>query len=140
MFSHRHDLIVEWGDCDPAGIVFYPRFFAMFDAATASLLEAASGRPRIRLIEDCRILGWPMVDTSAQFHAPVRFDDRVSIESRVTHVGTASFAIAQRLTRGETLCVEAMEMRVWSIRDEQDGHIRSQPIPAWLRAALGVKA
>ena len=32
---------IEWGECDPAGIVFYPRFFAMFDNATTLLFSTA---------------------------------------------------------------------------------------------------
>ncbi len=31
---------VEWGDCDPAGIVFYPNFYAWFDASSHALLDA----------------------------------------------------------------------------------------------------
>ena len=34
MFSNRRTVRIEWGDCDAAGIVFYPRYFAMFDAST----------------------------------------------------------------------------------------------------------
>ncbi len=36
MFSNTRTLRIEWGDCDPAGIVFYPRYFAMFDTSTTS--------------------------------------------------------------------------------------------------------
>src|ERR1017187_5514616 len=32
---------IEWGDCDPAGIVFYPRYFEIFDASTSALFERA---------------------------------------------------------------------------------------------------
>ena len=39
----------RWGDCDPAGIVFYPRYFAMFDHSTVLLIEAALG---IRKLEN----------------------------------------------------------------------------------------
>lgn len=30
MYVNRRRVTIEWGDCDPAGIVFYPRYFAMF--------------------------------------------------------------------------------------------------------------
>ena len=35
---------IEWGDCDPMGIIFYPRYFAIFDACTTMLIERALGR------------------------------------------------------------------------------------------------
>ena len=34
MLSNTRTLRIEWGDCDPAGIVFYLRYFAMFDIST----------------------------------------------------------------------------------------------------------
>jgi len=45
MFMNRRTVRIEWGDCDPAGIVFYPRYMAMFDHSTVLLLEAALGQP-----------------------------------------------------------------------------------------------
>ena len=44
MFVSKRERYVEWGDCDPAGIVFNPRFFEWFDAATAGIFTAVSGR------------------------------------------------------------------------------------------------
>ena len=41
MCSNKLARRIEWGDCDPAGIVFNPRFFAFFDDATTLLVEAA---------------------------------------------------------------------------------------------------
>jgi 4-hydroxybenzoyl-CoA thioesterase len=136
MFSNSHDLTVEWGDCDPAGIVFYPRFFAMFDAATAFLLEAASGMPRARLIRHYAVLGWPMVDTRSIFRRPVTFDDRVRIDSHATRVGTTSFTIEHRLLHEDILCVECTETRVWAVPGGEPGSVKSQPLPDALRLRL----
>ena len=41
MFVHRRDVQIQWGDCDPANIVYYPRYFAMFDDSTSIMFEAA---------------------------------------------------------------------------------------------------
>ena len=41
MLTNTQQILIAWGDCDPAGIVFYPRYFAWFDAATAALFAAA---------------------------------------------------------------------------------------------------
>ena len=43
MLVNRRLVRIEWGDCDPAGIVYYPRYFAMFDASTTALIERALG-------------------------------------------------------------------------------------------------
>ena len=52
MLVNTRRLAIEWGDCDPAGIVFYPRYFAMFDASTASLFQRALLSRRAALVEE----------------------------------------------------------------------------------------
>ena len=43
MLTYVRNTRIEWGDCDPAGIVFYPRYFAMFDSCTTGLFSQALG-------------------------------------------------------------------------------------------------
>ena len=47
MLVNSRQVEIEFGDCDPAGIVYYPNYFRMFDAATAHLFEAALGMKKI---------------------------------------------------------------------------------------------
>lgn len=137
MFANSRLWTVEWGDCDPAGIVFYPRFFAAFDTSTSRLLEAAAGMRKSEIIRRNNIIGWPMVDTGAQFFAPATYGDEVTIESRITKVGRASFNLAHRILRGDVLCVEATETRVWTAAREGEGAgIGSVPLPEGLAAKL----
>ena len=42
MLTNTRTIRVQWGDCDPAGIVFYPRYFEWFDACTILLFEKAT--------------------------------------------------------------------------------------------------
>lgn len=130
MFVNTRTWIVEWGDCDPAGIVFYPRFFAAFDTSTSRLIEAATGRKKAEIIRSNGIIGWPMVDTRARFMNPASFGDEVEIETRITKVGRSSFALEHRLFKDGTLCIEATEVRVWAAarRDGNPG-IEGIPLP-----------
>ena len=66
MFMNRRTVRIEWGDCDPAGIVFYPRYMAMFDHSTVVLLEAALGLNKYQLYEKYDFDGYPMVETRAR--------------------------------------------------------------------------
>ena len=68
---------VQFGDCDPAGIVFYPRYFAMFDHSTVLLIERALGIPKHRLYETYDFAGYPSVATRARFLIPSSFGDDV---------------------------------------------------------------
>lgn len=119
-FTNTRDLVIEWGDCDPAGIVFYPRYFAMFDWSTASLFAAALGMPKPAFIKQFGIVGIPMVDTRARFHVPSSFGDAVTIESQIEKFGRTSFDVRHRLLRGDTLGVECTETRVWAGRHPDD--------------------
>lgn len=129
MLVNRKELHIEWGDCDPAGIVYYPRYFEFFDGCTNSLFEKA-GLPKHEMIEKYKILGIPMVETSARFFVPSAFGDNVVVESRVSHWGKSSFSVEHKLFKGEVLAVEGSEKRVWTVRAAGDAkRIHSQPIP-----------
>jgi hypothetical protein len=67
MFVHRRDVQIQWGDCDPANIVYYPRYFAMFDDSTSIMFEAA-GFSKQDIVKKYGLVGIPMVDTRAKFH------------------------------------------------------------------------
>ncbi len=118
MLSNRRTLTIEWGHCDPAGIVFYPRYFEYFDASTALLLTK-TGLGKARLREKHNILGFPMVDTHARFKLPSRYGDEVTIETVVTRVGNSSFDIHHTLlTADDRTGIQCTETRVW-VREEQ---------------------
>ena len=130
MRTHRRSLRIEWGDCDPAGIVFYPRYFAMFDASTALLFEHVLGLRKAEMIAKYGIVGWPMVDTRARFIIPSAFGDDVTIESEVTEFRRSSFDIRHRLLKDDALAVEGFETRVWVGRHPDDPHrIKARAIP-----------
>ena len=130
MFVNRRKVRIEWGDCDPAGIVFYPRYFAMFDHSTAMLLEAATGHTKHRMREVYDFVGFPMIDTGAKFYIPSKFGDDIVIESTISELGKSSFEVAHKVWKGDALAIEAYEKRVWVGRHPDDpAKIKSKPIP-----------
>ena len=50
---NRKSIQIEWGDCDPAKIVYYPRYLAYFDACTAALFKKA-GLPKWQMLKTYR--------------------------------------------------------------------------------------
>jgi 4-hydroxybenzoyl-CoA thioesterase len=115
MFSNRRKVRIEWGDCDPAGIVYYPRYFAMLDASTQYLFEAA-GWKKADLRREFDVVGFPMVDTRAKFLLPSSFGDDIVIETRIAAIRNSSFDVEHRVYKpspeGELLAIEATETRV----------------------------
>jgi 4-hydroxybenzoyl-CoA thioesterase len=129
-FVSRRQFTIEWGHCDPAGIVFNSRFFEFFDWSTWALFEAALGVKPPDLGASFGIIGIPLVDARASFRAPARFGDVVDLASQVSEVRRSSFDVAHQLyVRGE-LAVEGRETRVWAGRDEADTtRLKARPIP-----------
>ena len=135
MFVNKRDVQIQWGDCDPANIVYYPRYFAMFDDSTSIMFEAA-GFSKQDIVHKYGLVGIPMVDTGARFIAPSRFGDAVHIRTAITELGRSSFGVLHTLSRDDAELAEVREKRVWVVRDAA-GDIRSAPIPDEVRRALG---
>ena len=131
MLTNTRTTRIEWGDCDPAGIIFYGRYFEIFDVSTTMLIEHALGMKKADYLKAYDFLGHPLAETRGRFLRPTRFGDEVSIETTVVACGRSSFKLEHRLSLDGVLSVEGFETRVWVGRDPTDPtRMKSQPIPA----------
>jgi 4-hydroxybenzoyl-CoA thioesterase len=129
--THR----IEWGQCDPAGIVFAPRYFDMFTESTILLFEKAGLGKKRAMLADLGTVGFPMVNVSARFLSPTSYGDDVTIETMAPEFGRTSFTVEHRLLLDGTSCVECTEKRVWAVPDpERPSGIRPEPVPQDVRA------
>ncbi len=136
MLVNRRTLRIEWGQCDPAGIVFYPQYLIIFDTSTGWLFERTGLTPS-ELRRKFGIVGLPVVDVGARFVMPCRFDDEVVVESEVGEWGRSSFTVRHRVLRAGELAVDGFEKRVWAApHPERAGAIKAQAIPAEIIASL----
>jgi 4-hydroxybenzoyl-CoA thioesterase len=119
-FIFRRQLTIEWGQCDPAGIVFNPRFFEFFDTSSWLLFEQALGVKAQKLAATYGIVGIALVDARANFLKPAKFGDTIEIASRVSEFRRSSFDVEHKLTIGGELAVDGAETRVWATRDKND--------------------
>jgi 4-hydroxybenzoyl-CoA thioesterase len=76
LFKNRRTIYIEWGDCDPAGIVYFPRYAEWFDACTAAMI-AAAGYPKAEVMRTRGFI-WPIVETSTRFFLASRFGEEVA--------------------------------------------------------------
>jgi 4-hydroxybenzoyl-CoA thioesterase len=127
---NRREVHIEWGHCDAAGLVFFPRYFEYFDAATHALFEQA-GCPQREMRKRFQIVGCPLVEARARFLAPLQYDENVTIETFIAEFGRSSFRVQHRLFKGDVLAVEGWETRVWTAMSANDPEkMESRPIPA----------
>ena len=136
--AHRNqvEIQVNWGDCDAAGIIFYPNYFRWFDECTQALLRSV-GLGQRSLRDEFGIVGTAAVDASARFTAPVTYGDVLVATSFVERWGTSSFTVYHRFdSEAQVMAVEGREVRIWAKRGD-DGRLRAEPIPEAFRSLLG---
>lgn len=102
---------IGFGDCDPAGIVFYPNYYRWFDAATHAMF-AAVGHDFRRFRRERGAVAWPLVDTGARFVAPAIAGERIEIHSSIAHWSGRAFRIEHRVLREGQVIVEGFEVRI----------------------------
>lgn len=134
----RRTITIEWGHCDPAGIVFNPRFFEFFDTNTWMLFEKALGVKQSELASTYGIIGIALVDARANFLKPAKFGDTIEVASRIKEFRRSSFEVQHTITIGSEVATEGNETRVWAVRDRADpDRITTAPIPAEVIAKFG---
>lgn len=127
---------MEFGDCDPAAIVYFPNYYRWFDQATHALCEAA-GYGLVEVRVDPGWVGYPIAEAGARFRAPASTGDPLRIETRVRHWHERFFDLEHRVFRDDLLLVEGWQTRFIGVHDPaRGGKLAALPIPASFRAAV----
>ncbi len=114
--------IIRFSHCDPAGIIFYPRYFELVHEAKEDWFREALDWPFPRLIGELH-QGFPIVRLEAQFHVPSRLGERLDFAVSVREMGRSSLGLDY-----EARCAGEMRMRA----STTVVHVRldsGQPIP-----------
>ena len=125
---------VHFGDCDPAGIVFFPNFSRWMDAASAFYFRSCGLPPWRQMTELPGSVGAPLLEIHTRFVKSVSYGETIEIATRVEEWRAKVFVQHHRVTRGDDLICEGRETRAFCVRGD-DGRIRAVPIPAFIRAA-----
>jgi len=137
MIVNQYRRRVEWGDCDPAHIVFYPRYFAWFDEATWRLFGSVGLTPEM-LRAQYAFAGFPIGEAKSKFLAPSRFFDEIVVESHVALWRDKSFDIVHRVTNAGILVADGMETRIWCEAHPDDPkRLKAKPVPRAIVEKLG---
>jgi 4-hydroxybenzoyl-CoA thioesterase len=134
-----YTLRVEFGDCDPARIVWFPNFFRWIDAASRHFFIKCGVPPWHETEKINGIIGTPLVDTHARFLKTASYGDTLEIHTSIAEWREKSFVKRYRVMRpttdGVDLIMECDEVRVFAVRREgSETGIRAVSIPADIRA------
>ena len=127
---------VEFGDCDPAQVAYYPNFFLWLDRSTHALFETA-GVPMREMMQRRRI-GVPPVRVEIDFLSPAAWGDTLEIVSAVERLGQRSVTIAHLIKGADGRSIaRATETRAFvSIEHEPVHRATATQIPDDVRDAL----
>jgi 4-hydroxybenzoyl-CoA thioesterase len=134
---HTTRFTVEFGDCDPAQIVFYPNFLRWIDSAARHFFVAAGVPSWLELEVATGIIGTPLIEVSARFVNPATYGDDIAVESWIDEWRGKAFVMKHIVRRGTDVLVEAQETRIFA-RRHPDNPRRIQAIapPEDLRRLL----
>lgn len=128
MLTNKRTISVEFGHCDPSGIVYNPNYFIWFDLSVHALL-ASGGVTLKALMSEFGIDGIPVVEYKSKFLAPARWGDELIIETGIVALHRCAFDIQHRIFTGGELAVDCAETRVCTALDPQQGRVRARPLP-----------
>ncbi|HJV69730.1 acyl-CoA thioesterase [Ideonella sp.] len=132
--SHIHRVDVHFGDCDPAGIVFFPNFSRWMDQASLAFFMAC-GVPPWRELERTRgIVGTPLLEIHTRFLLPATYGETLEVHTHVEEWRTKVLIQHHRIMRGTDLLCEGRETRAFVMRLPDSYRLKAIPIPEDIKA------
>ena len=123
---------VQWGDCDPADIVFFPNFNRWMDASAQHFFTQC-GVPRWRELETTRgIVCTPLLEINTKFYKPATYGDHIEVHTCVEEWRAKVFIQHHRVLRGDVLLCEGRETRAFVQRI--DGRLKAIAVPEDIKA------
>ncbi|MDB5859675.1 MAG: putative thioesterase [Ramlibacter sp.] len=128
---------IRFSDCDPAGIVFYPQYFVMFNGVVEDWFDGPLAIGYRELVIDRRI-GLPTVRLEADFKAVSRLGDVVVLSLDIERLGRRSFTLSLSCAAAGSGELR-MQMKQVIVTTSLESH-QAIDIPADLRAAIERRA
>jgi 4-hydroxybenzoyl-CoA thioesterase len=121
--------MVNFADCDPAQLVFYPRYFEWFDRGTEMLFRSV-GLDWDKMFAASDWNGVPLLDAGANFKRPCRLGESIEIESWVEEWRGKTFLVRHHVRNKGDIAVEGHELRAWTVIDKsRPAGLRAEPVP-----------
>ena len=133
--SHIHCVDVHFGDCDPAGIVFYPNFSRWMDEASLAFFKACGVPPWRELLMTRGIVGTPLLEIHTRFYKAATYGEAIDVHTTIESWAAKTFVHRHRVLRGEELLCEGTEVRTFVVRDASDAdRLRAIAVPVDIKA------
>jgi 4-hydroxybenzoyl-CoA thioesterase len=125
---------VQFGDCDPAGIVFFPNYSRWMDAASHHFFRRCGLPPWHAMADLPGCVGPPLLEIHTRFHTAVTYGERIEVHTSIEEWRDKVFIQLHRVTRGDELICEGRETRALCVRDDR-GRLKAVRTPDFIRSA-----
>ena len=125
-----HRVQVHFGDCDPAGIVFFPNFARWMDQASLAYFMAMGLPPWRELTATRGIVGTPVLETHTRFINPATYGETLEVHTSVTAWERKVFRHRHQVMRGDLLLCVGTEVRAFVVHHPDDpSRLKAIPPP-----------
>ena len=92
---------VSMAEVDAYGVMYYSRFFELFERGRTELFRALGIEYR-KILQQKQIL-MPVVEAACRYVAPVVYDDLITLETAITNIGTRGIRFDYRVLRDDVV-------------------------------------
>lgn len=131
MPTFESDKLIRFHHCDPAGIIFYPQYFILFNELVEDWFTQGLNVSVVEQVINQRV-GIPMGRVECDFLLPSRIGDILRFALQVVRIGRSSMTLRIECRAGDELRVKAQLTVVFASLKT----MRSVPIPADLRQRI----
>ncbi len=133
--SHIHLVDVHFGDCDPAGIVFFPNFSRWMDEASLAFFMACGVPPWRELLNTRGIVGAPLLEIHTTFSKSATYGETLEVHTSIEAWAAKTFRHRHTVRRAGELICEGTEVRAFVIRDPANpARLKAIPVPEDIKA------
>ena len=133
--THIHAVNVQFGDCDPAGIVFFPNFSRWMDEASLAFFMAQGVPPWRELVKTRGIIGTPLLEIHTKFMRPATYGETIQVHTTVEAWAAKTIRHRHVVKRAGVVLCEGTEVRAFCIRDPGNpDRIKAIPVPEDIKA------
>lgn len=127
---------VQFGDCDPAGIVFFPNFSRWMDAASLHFFMTCGIPPWRELVKTRGIVGTPLLEIHTRFFKPATYGETIEIHTHIAEWRDKVFLQKHVVRRGDDVLCEGLETRAFVVRPPgEPDRIKAIPVPEDIKTA-----
>lgn len=133
--THIYRVNVQFGDCDPAGIVFFPNFSRWMDESSLHFFMRCGVPPWRELVKTRGIVGTPLLEIHTRFMKAATYGETIEVHTNVEQWAVKVFRHRHVVRRGDDILCEGTEVRAFVVRDAQEpDRLRAIPVPDDIKA------